>query len=143
MADRGLWSEAHLALLAQASGHAVQRVGACRLVAVTMGRPFGMPSGHWAGWSWPISQTPAQRRGAGRPSGGAPSTESPVSAWRVNPGRPHGVEPRVKKCRATPFPGDSQLDKRYVSSWPNSLAPNVIPFGLEPTFRANSLQTAC
>jgi hypothetical protein len=44
VANRGLWSEAHLALLVQASGHAVQRSGARPLVPFTMGRPFGMPT---------------------------------------------------------------------------------------------------
>ena len=35
---------------------------------------------------------------------GAPSTGMPLSALRVNPIRPHRVEPRVKKRRPKPFP---------------------------------------
>jgi hypothetical protein len=44
VADRGLCSYAHLALLAQAGVHAVLRVGARQLVDFTPGRPFVMPS---------------------------------------------------------------------------------------------------
>jgi hypothetical protein len=40
VADRGLCPYAHLALLAQAGVHAVLRVGARQIVAVTPGRPF-------------------------------------------------------------------------------------------------------
>jgi DDE family transposase len=43
VADRGLCSYAHLALLAQAGVHAVLRVGARQLVDFTPGRPFVMP----------------------------------------------------------------------------------------------------
>jgi hypothetical protein len=43
VADRGLCSYAHLALLAQAGVHAVRRVGARQLVEFTPGRPFVMP----------------------------------------------------------------------------------------------------
>jgi Transposase DDE domain len=43
VADRGLCSYAHLALLAQAGAHAVLRVGARQLVDFTPGRPFVMP----------------------------------------------------------------------------------------------------
>jgi hypothetical protein len=43
VADRGLCSYAHLALLAQADLHAVLRVGARQLVDFTPGRPFVMP----------------------------------------------------------------------------------------------------
>ena len=44
MADRGLWSYAHLALLVQAGVHAVLRVGARQMVDFTPGRPFVRPS---------------------------------------------------------------------------------------------------
>jgi Transposase DDE domain len=44
VADRGLCSYAHLALLAVAGVHAVLRVGARQLVDFTPGRPFVMPS---------------------------------------------------------------------------------------------------
>jgi IS4 transposase len=44
VADRGLCSYAHLALLAQAGVHAVLRVGARQLVDFTPGRPCVMPS---------------------------------------------------------------------------------------------------
>jgi hypothetical protein len=43
VADRGLCSYAHLALLAQASLHAVLRVGARQIVDFTPGRPFVLP----------------------------------------------------------------------------------------------------
>jgi heme exporter protein D len=43
MADRGLCSYAHLALLVQAGLHAVLRVGARQIVDFTPGRPFVMP----------------------------------------------------------------------------------------------------
>jgi hypothetical protein len=43
VADRGLCSYAHLALLVQAGVHAVLRVGARQLVDFTPGRPFVMP----------------------------------------------------------------------------------------------------
>jgi DDE family transposase len=43
VADRGLCSYAHLALLVQASLHAVLRVGARQIVDFTPGRPFVMP----------------------------------------------------------------------------------------------------
>jgi Transposase DDE domain len=45
VADRGLCSSAHLALLVQAGVHAVRRVGARQLVDFTPGRPFVRPSG--------------------------------------------------------------------------------------------------
>jgi hypothetical protein len=45
VADRGLCSYAHLALLAQADLHAVLRVGARQIVDFTPGRPFVRPSG--------------------------------------------------------------------------------------------------
>jgi hypothetical protein len=44
VADRGLCSYAHLALLAQADLHAVRRVGARQMVDFTPGRPFVRPS---------------------------------------------------------------------------------------------------
>jgi Transposase DDE domain len=44
VADRGLCSYAHLALLVQAGGHAVLRVGARQIVDFTPGRPFVLPS---------------------------------------------------------------------------------------------------
>jgi hypothetical protein len=44
VADRGLCSYAHLALLVQAGVHAVLRVGARQMVDVTPGRPFVRPS---------------------------------------------------------------------------------------------------
>jgi hypothetical protein len=44
VADRGLGSDAHLALLVQAGVHAVLRVGARQMVAFTPGRPLGRPS---------------------------------------------------------------------------------------------------
>ncbi len=44
MADRGLCSYAHLALLALAGVHAVLRVGARQIVDCTPGRPFVRPS---------------------------------------------------------------------------------------------------
>jgi Transposase DDE domain len=44
VADRGLCSYAHLALLVQAGVHAVFRVGARQIVDVTPGRPFVLPS---------------------------------------------------------------------------------------------------
>ena len=34
---------------------------------------------------------------------GAPSTGAPLGALRINPLRPHRVEPRVKKQRPKPF----------------------------------------
>ena len=43
VADRGLCSYAHLALLVQAGVHAVRRVGARQIVDFTPGRPFVMP----------------------------------------------------------------------------------------------------
>jgi hypothetical protein len=43
VADRGLCSDAHLALLVQAGVHAVLRVGARQMVDFTPGRPFVMP----------------------------------------------------------------------------------------------------
>ena len=44
VADRGLCTSAHLALLVQAGVHAVRRVGARQLVDFTPGRPFVRPS---------------------------------------------------------------------------------------------------
>ena len=44
MADRGLCAYAHLALLVQAGGPAVLRVGARQSVDFTPGRPFVRPS---------------------------------------------------------------------------------------------------
>jgi hypothetical protein len=44
VADRGLCSYAHLALLVQAGVHAVLRVGARQIVDSTPGRPFVRPS---------------------------------------------------------------------------------------------------
>ena len=44
VADRGLCSSAHLALLVQAGVHAVLRVGARQIVDCTPGRPFVRPS---------------------------------------------------------------------------------------------------
>jgi hypothetical protein len=44
VADRGLCSYAHIALLVQASVHAVLRVGARQIVDFTPGRPFVRPS---------------------------------------------------------------------------------------------------
>jgi hypothetical protein len=44
VADRGLCSYAHLALLVQAGVHAVLRVGARQIVDFTPGRPFVMPN---------------------------------------------------------------------------------------------------
>jgi Transposase DDE domain len=46
VADRGLCSYAHLALLVQAGVHAVLRVGARQIVDFTPGRPFVLPSVH-------------------------------------------------------------------------------------------------
>jgi hypothetical protein len=43
VADRGLCSSAHLALLVQAGVHAVRRVWARQIVDFTPGRPFVMP----------------------------------------------------------------------------------------------------
>jgi hypothetical protein len=43
VADRGLCSYAHLALLVPAGLHAVRRVGARQIVDFTPGRPFGKP----------------------------------------------------------------------------------------------------
>jgi Transposase DDE domain len=43
VADRGLCSYAHLALLIQAGVHAVRRIGARQIVDFTPGRPFVMP----------------------------------------------------------------------------------------------------
>jgi hypothetical protein len=44
VADRGLCSYAHVALLVQAGVHAVRRVGARQMVDFTPGRPFVRPS---------------------------------------------------------------------------------------------------
>jgi hypothetical protein len=44
VADRGLCSYAHLALLVQAGVHAVRRIGARQIVDCTPGRPFVLPS---------------------------------------------------------------------------------------------------
>jgi IS4 transposase len=44
VADRGLCSYAHLALLVQAGVHAVLRIGARQIVDFTPGRPFVRPS---------------------------------------------------------------------------------------------------
>jgi hypothetical protein len=44
VADRGLCSDAHLALLVQAGVHAVLRIGARQIVDFTPGRPFVLPS---------------------------------------------------------------------------------------------------
>jgi hypothetical protein len=44
VADRGLCSYAHVALLVQAGVHAVLRVGARQIVDFTPGRPFVRPS---------------------------------------------------------------------------------------------------
>jgi hypothetical protein len=44
VAERGLCSSAHLALLVQAGVHAVRRVGARQLVDFTPGRPLVKPS---------------------------------------------------------------------------------------------------
>src|SRR5262245_18325229 len=44
VADRGLCSSAHLALLVQAGVHAVLRIGARQIVDFTPGRPFVRPS---------------------------------------------------------------------------------------------------
>jgi IS4 transposase len=44
VADRGLCSYAHLALLVQAGVHAVLRIGARQIVDFTPGRPFVLPS---------------------------------------------------------------------------------------------------
>src|SRR5215813_11736978 len=44
VADRGLCSYAHLALLVQAGVHAVRRIGARQIVDFTPGRPFVLPS---------------------------------------------------------------------------------------------------
>jgi len=44
VADRGLCSYVHLALLVQASVHAVLRVGARQIVDFTPGRPFVRPN---------------------------------------------------------------------------------------------------
>src|SRR5207247_1221722 len=44
VADRGLCSYAHLALLVHAGVHAVLRVGARQIVDFTPGRPFVLPS---------------------------------------------------------------------------------------------------
>jgi hypothetical protein len=52
MADRGLCSYAHLALLIRAGVHAVLRIGARELVDFTPGRPFVMPG---------VRRTPAVR----------------------------------------------------------------------------------
>ncbi|MGH8064877.1 MAG: hypothetical protein ACRERE_06470 [Candidatus Entotheonellia bacterium] len=43
MADRGLCSYAHLALLVQAGVHAMRRVGARQMVDFTPSRPFVTP----------------------------------------------------------------------------------------------------
>jgi hypothetical protein len=45
VADRGLCSSAHLALLVHAGVHAVRRIGARPLVDCTPGRPLVTPSG--------------------------------------------------------------------------------------------------
>jgi hypothetical protein len=44
VADRGLWSSAHLARLVQAGVQAVRRVGARPMVDCTPGRPLVRPS---------------------------------------------------------------------------------------------------
>jgi hypothetical protein len=44
VADRGLRSYAHVALLVQAGVHTVRRAGARQIVDVTPGRPFVRPS---------------------------------------------------------------------------------------------------
>jgi len=58
VADRGLCSYAHLALLVQAGVHAVLRVGARQMVDFTPGRPFVKPS---VPWTPAVKGTPRSR----------------------------------------------------------------------------------
>jgi hypothetical protein len=93
VADRGLGSDAHLALLVQAGVHAVLRVGARQMVAFTPGRPLGRPS---------VRRTSAV-------------TGVPRSRWRTA----LGVNaPRVAWLNPTTCP--SWLTREALAAWPET-----------------------
>ena len=86
VADRGLCSYAHVALLVQAGVQAVLRVGARQIVDVTPGRPFvrpsvrrtpavkGLPRSHWHTALGPHDQRVTWVKPKPRPSWLAPET---------------------------------------------------------------------
>jgi len=105
VADRGLCSYAHLALLAQAGLHAVRRVGARQIIDFTSGRPFvrpsvrrtpavkGIPRSRWLKAHGTGAAVPCQCQGASSmttPGTEQPPCEPPSQPSWPQPPRRHG-----------------------------------------------------
>jgi Transposase DDE domain len=104
VADRGLCSYAHLALLVQAGVHAVLRVGARQIVDFTPGRPFVLPS---------VRRTPAVKG-------------IPRSRWL----KTLGVhDPRVAWLKPKTCP--SWLAKETLAALPDSLVLREVRYQLD------------
>jgi DDE family transposase len=113
VADRGLCSYAHLALLVQAALHAVLRVGARQIVDVTPGRPFVRPG---------TRRTPAIK---GRPR----------SRWRTTLG-PHDQLGEWWKPKTCP----RWLDHATFAALPAALVVREIRYQVStPGFRTHQI----
>jgi hypothetical protein len=113
VADRGLCSYAHVALLVQAGVHAVRRVGARQIVAFTPGRPFVLPS---------VRRTPAVKG-------------IPPSRWL----KALGVhDPRVAWLKPKTCP--SWLARETLAALPDALVLREVRYPLStPGFRTRAI----
>jgi hypothetical protein len=113
MADRGLCSDAHLALLVQAGVHAVLRISARQIVDCTPGRPFVKPS---------VRRTPAVK---GLPRSRwltALGVDDPLGAW---------LQP--KTC-------PSWLTRETLAALPDSLGVREVRYRMStPGFRTREI----
>jgi IS4 transposase len=113
VADRGLCSYAHLALLVQAGVHAGLRVGARQIVDFTLGRPFVRPS---------VRRTPAVKG-------------VPRSRWLAALG-PHDQLVTWLKPKTCP----SWLAKETLAALPEALVLREVRYGIDtPGFRTRQI----
>ena len=146
MADRGLCSYAHLALLVQAGLHAVRRVGARQMVEFTPGRPFirpgvrrtpavkGLPRSRWLKAVGFHDQLVAWFKPKTRPAWLAQETLAALpDAWVLREVRYHISTPGFRTRQITPVTTqlEAEVDRvddlaeLYRRRWPveTSLAP--------------------
>ena len=113
VADRGLCSYAHVALLVQAGVHAVLRVGARQIVDFTPGRPFVRPS---------VRRTPAVKG-------------LPRSSWRKTLGV-HDQLVTWLKPKTCP----SWLTRETLAALPETLELREVRYGIDtPGFRPRQI----
>jgi hypothetical protein len=113
VADRGLCSYAHLAILVQAGVHAVLRVGARQIVDFTPGRPFVQPS---------VRRTPAVNG-------------IPRSRWLATLGV---HDPRVAWLKPTTCP--SWLTRETLAALPETLVLREVRYHIgAPGFRTRQM----